>query len=188
MNKNFFLVVAASCFTMFSCNKSEPKKEEQNEPETEVVEEVSAKETSVLGMPIFDAKNVEDLVSKKENDTLYVTNFFATWCGPCVREMPHFAEQMDALKDKPVKFTFVSVDNPTDWATVVNSFATEYKIRENVALLDATSLSSDFFSKNFNSWDGGSIPFTIFTKKDKREEILGTMSKEDLEAKINSFK
>jgi thiol-disulfide isomerase/thioredoxin len=40
-----------------------------------------------------------------ENDTLYIVNFWATWCGPCVAELPYFEQ---AAKDNInyVRFPF----------------------------------------------------------------------------------
>ena len=42
--------------------------------------------------PKLDAVNYEQLfdVIKAENNTLYVVNFWATWCRPCMKEMPGF--------------------------------------------------------------------------------------------------
>uniref|UniRef100_A0AAU6WM94 Thioredoxin domain-containing protein n=1 Tax=Chryseobacterium endophyticum TaxID=1854762 RepID=A0AAU6WM94_9FLAO len=48
--------------------------------------------------PKVDLKEIsqQELVShlSTKNDTLYVTNFFATWCGPCMMEIPHFKKKL----------------------------------------------------------------------------------------------
>ena len=75
-----------------------------------------------------------DFLKAKKNDTLYVTNFFATWCGPCVREIPHFKEKMTELKDQPVKFTFISLDSKDDWQTKVQAFVDVHDIRNETIL------------------------------------------------------
>lgn len=123
----------------------------------------------------------------KNNDTLYVTNFFATWCGPCMREIPSFKDKMEQLKDKPVKFTFVNLDERTEWNTSVKDFATENNLGGNIILLDGQKLNQDFFTNNFKQWDGGSIPFTLMRKGDKADEYLGMMTEDVLDSKINSF-
>jgi hypothetical protein len=92
------------------------------------------------------------------------------------------------LKDQPVRFTFVSLDQKTDWPTDVKNFAEENGLTKNVILLDGTLLQPDFFSKNFKSWDGSGIPFTYMRKRDKTDEYMSMMTKEQLDAKINSFK
>lgn len=132
----------------------------------------------------------EDLsieLKSKANDTLYVTNFFATWCGPCMQEIPHFKEKIEELHDQPVKFTFVSLDNKTDWKSSVNDFADEYDIRKHVVLLDGTLLDSDFFTDNFKTWTGEAIPFTLMKKGNLTDEYMGAMTKEMLNSKITKM-
>lgn len=183
-----FILTAFIFSALFSCKKNEtPENEASTEPTTEKIDS-TAISTSQNALPEVNQEQLTNLVSAKKNDTLYVTNFFATWCGPCMKEIPHFVEKMQQMKGKPVKFTFVSVDAKEDWNTAVSDFADEYNIKENVILFDASTISPDYFTKITKTWDGGSIPFTVIKKGDKEVETVGMMSKEDLEAKINSFK
>lgn len=124
---------------------------------------------------------------QQKNDTLYVTNFFATWCGPCVKEIPHFKAKMEELKSQPVKFTFISLDQRSDWDEVVPKFVEEQGLT-NVVLLDGSQITPDFFAKNFTQWDGGAIPFTFMRKGEKTNETVGMMSEQDLNQKLASFK
>lgn len=126
-------------------------------------------------------------LKNKANDTLYITNFFATWCGPCMQEIPHFKEKMEELSSQPVKFTFVSLDNKDDWQTKVNDFADEYDIRKNVVLLDGTLLDDNFFKANFKTWTGEAIPFTLMKKGNLDDEYMGTMTKELLDTKVKKL-
>ena len=175
-----------------ACNKEASKAESTDELSTEVVATEEAETPAAAVVPFKKIEMSPDemtkFLAKKENDTLYVTNFFATWCGPCMKEIPHFKEKMEELKGKPVKFTFVSVDAKEDWNTAVSDFADEYDIRKNVVLFDASMIAPDYFTTITKTWDGGSIPFTVIKKGDKEIETVGMMSKEDLDAKLNSFK
>ncbi|MBP8193350.1 MAG: TlpA family protein disulfide reductase, partial [Chitinophagales bacterium] len=46
-----------------------------------------------------------------QNDTTYVVNFFATWCGPCMMEMPVLNNFYKAHKNTNIQLIFVSLDN-----------------------------------------------------------------------------
>lgn len=190
MKKLFFstLILAA----IFSCKKNETAEHLAQENSTaEKIDSTTTKqttETSVADMKIVNTTEITNLIAPKKNDTIYITNFFATWCGPCMKEIPHFVEKMQQLKGKPVKFTFVSVDAKDDWNTAVSDFADEYELKKNIVLFDASAISPDFSTKITKTWDGGSIPFTVIKKGDKEVETVGMMSKEDLDSKLNSFK
>ncbi len=160
-------------------------------------EEQSAEQpqTNTESAPIVEFKKVEyspeetsKYLAKQNNDTLYVNNFFATWCGPCIREIPHFKEKMNELKGQPVKFTFINLDAKEDWDGAVKDFAEEHGLSNHIVLLDGSKITADFFPKNFKQWDGGAIPFTFMRKGDKTDETLGMMSAEMLDQKIQSFK
>ncbi|WP_299179469.1 TlpA family protein disulfide reductase [uncultured Chryseobacterium sp.] len=137
-------------------------------------------------LPEVSPENVGKYLAKS-SDTLYVTNFFATWCGPCMREIPHFKNKMQELKGKPVKFTFISLDNKADWDGAVKRFAEENNLSEHIVLLDGQKLDQNFFKNNFKQWDGGSIPFTYLKKGDKTDEVVGMMTEDMLNSKIDSF-
>lgn len=145
----------------------------------------STMDQSNVNIATYSTERVSQLVKPKQNDTVYVTNFWAAWCGPCVREIPHFKETMEELKGKPVKFTFVNLDDKSDWDSEVKPFAAEHGISANTVLLDISTLTGEFFKNNFKTWDGGSIPFTIIQKGDKTDETVGGISKETLMDKIN---
>ncbi|MDQ0475604.1 MULTISPECIES: TlpA disulfide reductase family protein [Chryseobacterium] len=187
------LILGVVLCTALSACKKEAKVNETTD--TTVTDSAGADHSAAATETAFPFKHVElsaeestKLLGKKDNDTLYVTNFFATWCGPCMREIPHFKEKMAELKSQPVKFTFVSLDEKGDWDTKVKKFSEEQGLSQNVVLLDGSLLTPEFFKANFKEWDGGSIPFTFMRKGDKTDETVGMMSAEALTEKINSFK
>ncbi len=98
--------------------------------------------------------------------------------------MPHFKEKMTELAGEKVKFTFVSLDQKADWATKVQDFGVEYGISENIVLVDAEAIEPSFYSSNFKTWDGSSIPFTQFKKGTESKEVVGMMTKEHMEAQF----
>lgn len=171
---------------LYSC-----KKEGQKTAETTVADSVSVADNTASETTAYTSKELSpDNLGKylaQKNDTLYVTNFFATWCGPCMREIPHFKNKMEELKDKPVKFTFINLDDKSEWNTSVKKFAQENNLAANIILLDGQKLDANFFTNNFKQWDGGSIPFTYLRKGDKVDEYLGMMTEEVLNSKVDAL-
>ena len=171
-------------FALASC-----KKESQKNGETTAVKDsvsVSEPKVSPVALKMITTEQATEFLGKK-NDTLYVTNFFATWCGPCVKEIPHFKNKIAELKGKPVKITFISLDSKNDWNTKVPQFVQEQGIQNNTILLDGASLDGKFFASNFKEWTGNAIPFTFMRKGDKTDETLGMISEGQLNEKINSL-
>lgn len=170
-----------------SCKKESQKTDDNaNSTDSVSVSQNTEPASPAVGLKVLTTQQASDFLQKK-NDTLYVTNFFATWCGPCVREIPHFKEKITELKGKPVKITFVSVDNKDVWNTEVPSFVDKQGIRENTVLLDGQLLDANFFKSNFKEWTGSAIPFTYMRKGDKTEESLGMITAQMLDSKIKAF-
>ena len=99
----------------------------------------------------------------ENNDTLYIVNFWASWCNPCVKEIPDFEKINAEYKNKKVKMIMVSLDFPNQLDTKVIPFIAEQKMTAEVVLL---------FDPNANSWINevspdwtGSIPATLIYKK-----------------------
>ncbi len=187
--KKFILPLVFS-IVLAACKKQTPNIESDAKEDSVSVlqkDSLSHKPSEFTSIKEVTPAQASEFLKSENKDTLYVTNFFATWCGPCVREIPHFKENMETLKNQPVKFTFVSLDSKEVWTTDVPEFVDEHGIRSNTILLDGTLLNNDFFTSNFKTWKGETIPFTLIRKGDKTEEINGSISKEELDAKLNSF-
>ena len=171
---------------LYSCKKEVQNTENATAADSLSVSQTTENEGNTVLPKELSPENVSQHLAKN-NDTLYVTNFFATWCGPCMREIPSFKSKMEELKGKPVKFTFVNLDDKAEWAGAVKNFAAENKLGSSIILLDGQKLDQNFFHNNFKQWDGGSIPFTFMRKGDKTDEYLGMMTEDVLNSKINSF-
>jgi thiol-disulfide isomerase/thioredoxin len=100
-----------------------------------------------------------------DSDTLYVINFWATWCKPCVAEMPYFEQASGKFSSDKVKVIFVSLNYPRELATV-EKFIAQKKISTDCYLLNAGN-PNVWIDKIEPEW-GGSIPATIMYKKGKK--------------------
>lgn len=107
---------------------------------------------------------INELVNRINNkDTTYVINFWATWCKPCVAELPTF----DSLsKVSNAKIILVSLDFKEDIEKKINPFLAKNNIKMECVILDEIN-GNDFINKIDSSWTGA-IPATLIKKDCKR--------------------
>lgn len=132
----------------------------------------------------------ERLLNSK-SDTLYIFNFWATWCNPCKKEMKYFEELRDDIyfkndwKNKKIQIVFVSIDNPELINTKVTAFIRTRGITSDVYLLNAKD-PKKWMNLVSTDWTG-SIPATLFVNGSEQissfyEQYFST--KEELEAVV----
>jgi thiol-disulfide isomerase/thioredoxin len=107
-----------------------------------------------------------------------VINFWATWCAPCVKELPYF-EKVNQ-ENKKVAVTLVSMDYDLDPnPDKVNRFVQRKKIQSKVVIL-AESDPNSWIEKIDKEWTGA-IPATLLVDaKGKRKFIQGELTEEEL--------
>ncbi|SFE83965.1 TlpA family protein disulfide reductase [Thermophagus xiamenensis] len=121
---------------------------------------------------------------KKNNDTTYVINFWATWCKPCVEELPGFLKAAADLKNEKVKFIFVSLDFPTQKESRLLPFIEEHAMNEQVILLNDPA-SNQWIPKVDPQWSGA-IPATLIYKGKNKRFHEGSLSYDELITIIKS--
>lgn len=118
-----------------------------------------------------------------KTDHIKVINFWATWCAPCVKEMPLFEKA--GLENPDIKITFVSMDLDLDAnPEKVHKFVARKKIQSQVVILDETNPNS-WIDKIDKNWSGA-IPATIIIngKTGQRKFIEKELHEGELEKLI----
>lgn len=109
---------------------------------------------------------IEELkkVYTKSNDTTYVVNFFASWCGPCMMEIPILNKFQEEHKNSKIQLIYVSVDNPSS-TKKLQKVVIKMKMQPPIYLLNE---SSDFsWLPNIDKRWQGSIPATMIINGNK---------------------
>lgn len=118
-----------------------------------------------LSLPVYTFETFSQGL-ESDNDTLYVFNFWATWCRPCVAELPHFEAINDSLKGQKIKIILVSLDSRKKAETELIPFIQRKQLQNQVILLNAPDFNS-WIDKISPEWSG-SIPATLMVRKGKR--------------------
>lgn len=121
---------------------------------------------------------LEELMNSK-SDKIQVINFWATWCAPCVKELPLF-EKLNAEKKSNIQVTLVNLDF-ADKVKKVDAFLATKNIESTVLLLDEIDYNA-WIDKVDESW-GGAIPATLVInpKNGKRKFIERELQEGELQ-------
>ncbi len=107
---------------------------------------------------IITVAELETLMNSN-NDTVYVLNFWATWCKPCVAELPHFEKLNQDPATPRIKVILVTIDFSDIFESKVLPFLKKRGIRSDVLLLDEVD-GNKWIDKVSPEW-GGAIPATL---------------------------
>ncbi len=111
---------------------------------------------------------ITDLENRIRNnsDTTYIINFWATWCVPCVKELPDFDSINNAYINIKVKVILVSLDFKEDLKIKLLPFIATKKIKSEVVLLD--ELNGNYFIPIVADEWSGAIPATLIVNNRKK--------------------
>ena len=139
------------------------------------------------GIKIVRFEGLESVINKKDN-VLYVVNFWATWCKPCVMELPEFMEVNKEYRSNPhFKMILVSLDMAKEVNTDVRLFLLKNKIDADVYLLDDNKHMNEWIPAVDKNWSGA-IPATAFYRNGKKLLFReGKMEKKELDQIIRKY-
>jgi thiol-disulfide isomerase/thioredoxin len=140
----------------------------------------------VGSIPVYD--KFDDLAPRLgfQNDTTYVINLWATWCKPCVQELPYFEQLQQAYRNQKVKIILVSLDFSRQLESKLLPFVQDKQLKpEVIALIDS----------DYNAWIdrispewSGAIPVTIVRKGNQKKVIMEELPNyETLDQMVKTF-
>ena len=107
-----------------------------------------------------------------------VVNFWATWCVPCVQEMPELSALQTEIAPRNIQIIGIGIDSPTN----IKEFASKYKITYPlyVAGMEGTELARQFGNQ------AGGLPYTVLLGVDGkvRKTYLGKLKMDELRRDI----
>lgn len=127
-----------------------------------------------------DGKGVQQALAQWQGKAL-VVNFWATWCGPCVEEMPELSALQGEQTGKNLQIIGIGIDSPSNIA----EFAEKHKIAYPVYVggMDGTNLSRQLGNAH------GGLPFTVLIGADGqvKKTYLGRLKFDQLRADLASM-
>ena len=98
-------------------------------------------------------------------DSVVIVNFWATWCKPCVEELPEFEKLNKWISGKKAKLLLVSLDFPKQLKTSLIPFVKQKKLQSKVVLLDGGN-PNNWIDRVSTDWSGA-IPATLIISQSK---------------------
>lgn len=166
MKKNFILFGGvAALFALAGAFISH----KQTEPQPAASSAVS----NLLSQSMSDSQGKQQNLGQWKNKPLLI-NFWATWCTPCVDEMPELSALQTELGAQKIQIIGIGIDSPSN----ISEFASKYQIQYP---LYVAGMSGSELSRQLGNQAGG-LPFTVLIGSDGqiRRTYLGRLKMADL--------
>ncbi|AXP81686.1 Thiol:disulfide interchange protein TlpA [Mariniflexile rhizosphaerae] len=174
-----FKVLLITLLVFVSCNNKEKKTDTAINNST-----IEKQSEANLDLEVYDFNGFEKFLNKKD-DKIHVINFWATWCAPCVKELPYFEKLQAEYANKNVEVLLVSLDFPHLYDSKLKPFIKNKKLKSKVIALDDVDMNT-WIPKVDETWSG-SIPATIIYKNNERKFFEQSFSFEALETEVKQF-
>lgn len=129
---------------------------------------------------------LEERIDQLKSNTTLVINFWATWCAPCVEELPSFEKLYQKHADSNFQVILISLDFKSRLEKNFIPFLEKYQLKPEVALL-ADQDGDNWIPKIHPNWEG-TLPATVVIRGSDRAlfpEQFQTF--EDLENFVMNF-
>lgn len=134
---------------------------------------------------VLNYKQLQEKIEQSSVDSILVINFWATWCSPCVEEMPILESIPQMHKGIPVKVLLVSLDFTDQIDLRVLPFMIKKGIINEVLVLDEDN-PNNWIPKVDPNWSGA-IPACLFIHKKRSSFHEGKVTPSIIESSMNSL-
>jgi len=124
---------------------------------------------SAQDIPFIKTAQLEQWLNA-DNDTIYVLNFWATWCGPCVAELPAFEKLNEKYAAQKVKVVLISTDFKRNVESKLKPFVKRKNLRSQVVFMDEPN--PNVYVNLINPEWSGAIPATLIISKQKDKRLF----------------
>lgn len=136
-------------------------------------------------VPVWKATDLQTAMDTATVPTIF--NFWATFCKPCLAELPHFQAAAEQYKKDGLRLVLVSLDLKEAYPKTVSAFVKRLKLTSPVVFLDEGD-ADRFVPLVDHSWSGA-IPGSLFINKARgyRKFVEEELSKGTLEGVIREM-
>ncbi|HTX17712.1 MAG TPA: TlpA disulfide reductase family protein [Bacteroidota bacterium] len=189
-----FLATLLCVALLNGCSKNEQQTEssQSNTPQAQADGEHIGNVSRVNSVQKNDGNKVADFswVDETGNkisfadfakDNVVLINFWATWCGPCRRELPDLVALNNEYRTKNIKVIGISVDQDGDVLKVVHDFAAQSNLNYPIVV------DNGDLQKVFGGIDGIPTSFFVNKKGEIVRKMIGMQSKETFQQTLLSI-
>jgi len=147
---------------------------------------IIGQEASGQKIEYIKVPDLEKILNNKENKLL-VVNLWATWCAPCVKELPAFEKVAGEYNESKVRFIMLSLDFPSQIETQLKPFLKKNNITLDVSVMMDTDYNS-WIDKVDPQWQGN-IPSTLIVNNEKKSRYFhsGEIDEPELRSLLNKY-
>lgn len=140
------------------------------------------KQEQELTVEVIKFPQLQELI-EEPGKQVKVINFWATWCRPCIKELPYFEDLQKKHDPTNLQVYLINLDDVEKLDSRVIPFVKKQNISSTVKLLDETDYNS-FIDKVDPRWSGA-IPATLIIAGEERRFVEGELSPDELQRIIN---
>ena len=181
--KSFFLI-ALFPFLLLGC-KQQQESTESAQANADSILSTTTDSVAAATIPSYNFDQFEEMFRNQSDDVTYVINFWATWCKPCIKELPAFEQINETYKDQGVKVVLVSLDLPDLLENQVIPFVEQKGLKSEVILLD-DPYANTWIPKVAEEWSGA-IPATLLIKGDQEKFYERSFTYEEIETELKTI-